>query len=192
MINENFIYLAIIFNSVAGLSYLVDTIRGKVQPNRVTWFLWALSPLIAFAAEITQGVGLVSLITFLAGFMPLLIFLASFINKKSHWKLTRFDFLCGGLSLIGLFLWYLSKSGDVAILFSIFADLLAGIPTLRKAYNAPETESARAYSLTAVGSGITLLTLTSWTFANYAFPVYLFILDLILFVLIYFKVGKRR
>src|SRR5918992_4551489 len=32
--------------ALGALSYLIDTLKGKVQPNKVSWFVWALAPLI--------------------------------------------------------------------------------------------------------------------------------------------------
>lgn len=84
MLNENFVILGAVIAAIGSLSYLIDTIKGKAKPNRVTFFLWTLAPMIAFAAEIKQGVGMQSLITFMVGFSPLLIFLASFTNKKEN------------------------------------------------------------------------------------------------------------
>ncbi|MEK7096738.1 MAG: hypothetical protein AAB859_00300, partial [Patescibacteria group bacterium] len=71
MINENFIYLGILLNSIGSISYIIDTVKGKVKPNRVTFFLWALAPLIIFFSEIKQGVGMQSLLAFVVGFWPL-------------------------------------------------------------------------------------------------------------------------
>jgi hypothetical protein len=55
MLDSHFVILGAILNVIGGLSYLIDTIKGKAKPNRVTWFLWALAPLIAFTAELKQG-----------------------------------------------------------------------------------------------------------------------------------------
>ena len=77
MINANFVFVGVFFQSIGGLSYLIDTVRGKIKPNKVSWFLWSLAPLIAFAAEVKQGVGIQSLTTFIVGFVPLIIFIAS-------------------------------------------------------------------------------------------------------------------
>ncbi|MEK7060948.1 MAG: hypothetical protein AAB931_00325, partial [Patescibacteria group bacterium] len=121
MINENFAYLGIIIVSLGGLTYFYKTLKGEVQPNRITWILWALAPLIAFAAQIKQGVGIQSWITFVYGFVPLLVLLASFINKKSYWKITKLDLVFGFLSLVGLILWQITGVGNVAIAFSIMA-----------------------------------------------------------------------
>src|SRR5580700_5738198 len=116
MINQNFVIIGAIIAAFGSVSYIVDTVKGKVKPNRVSFLLWSFAPLIAFVAELQQGVGLQSLMTFVVGFLPLTIFIASFVNKKAEWKLTCFDFTCGALSLIGLALWYLTKSGNVAII----------------------------------------------------------------------------
>jgi len=141
MINQNFIYLGALIFFFGSIEYFVETIQGKVKPNRVTWFLWGLAPIIAFIAQINQGVGLQSLLTFMVGFIPILILFASFINKKSYWKLQKLDFICGSLSIIGLIIWQVTKVGNIAILFSIIADFLAGWPTTVKSYNHPETEN---------------------------------------------------
>ena len=118
MFSSNLVIVGVIISFAGGLSYLLDTIKGKAKPNRITYLLWTIAPLIAFFAEIKQGVKIQALTTFMVGFMPLLIFIASFVNKKAEWKLGRFDYICGGLSFIGLILWYLTKSGNIAIIFS--------------------------------------------------------------------------
>ena len=77
MINENWIYLGTAIGAAGAAVYLRDTLRGTTQPNRVTWLLWAVAPLLASAVELNEGVGLRVLPTFMVGFMPLLIFIAS-------------------------------------------------------------------------------------------------------------------
>ena len=50
MIDERFVYLGVILSIYGSLSYLIDTVKGKVRPNRISWLFWALAPLIAFFA----------------------------------------------------------------------------------------------------------------------------------------------
>ncbi|MEN9328417.1 MAG: hypothetical protein RI947_1225 [Candidatus Parcubacteria bacterium] len=191
MINEQFVIVGAVLNFIGGISYLIDTLKGKVKPNKVTWFLWALAPLIAFAAEIKQGVGIQALMTFTVGFNPLLIFIASFVNKKSQWKLTSLDYICGVLSILGIILWLATDVGDVAILFSICADALAAVPTIIKAYNEPKTESYMPFLGGMLAAGLTLLTITQWNIAHSAFPLYIFIINIFMVVLIMFEPGKH-
>jgi len=130
--------------------------------------------------------------TFSVGFVPLLIFIASFFNKKAVWKLGTLDYICGALSIVGLVLWLVTKVGNIAIIFSILADALAAIPTIIKSYRAPESESYSVYLAGWINGGITLLTITSWNFATWGFPVYILVLNFLLFILIKFRLGKRK
>ncbi|PJA55688.1 hypothetical protein CO165_02230 [Candidatus Roizmanbacteria bacterium CG_4_9_14_3_um_filter_33_18] len=190
MINQNFIYFGALIFFLGSIDYFVETIKGKVKPNRVTWFLWGLAPMIAFSAQIKQGVGLQSLLTFMVGFVPFLILSGSFINKKSYWKIKKFDLICGFFSIIGLILWQITKIGNIAILFSIIADFIAGWPTFVKSFKFPETENYLIYLGNAIFALLTLLTIKVWSFEYYSFSLYLFVITLIIAVFIKFKVKK--
>lgn len=190
MINEKFVLFGAFLNLIGSTTYAFNTYKGKTKPNRVTWFLWALAPLIAFAAQFDEGVGWASLMTFMVGFGPLLIFITSFVNRKAYWKITKLDIACGIISILALILWLVTGTGIIAICFSIFADLIAGIPTLVKAFNEPETEHHSVFRNGAISAAITLLTIKEWKFANYGFALYILLICLVLYVLIRFKVGK--
>ena len=174
MIDAHFAILGALITVTGNAVYAVDTVRGNTQPNRVSWTLWMLAPLIGFAAEVTQHVGLQSLLTFAIGFGPLLVVCASFLDPKAYARVTLFDVLCGALSLVALLAWAVTGTGDVAIFFAIMSDFFGAVPTLRKAYRAPESEHAVAFLGGVAGSVITLLTIKSsdWSFASWGFPVY--------------------
>ena len=191
MISEKFVLLGALLSLLGTLSYICDTIKGTTKPNRVSWFLWTLAPMLAFSAELKEGVGLRSLMTFMAGFMPLLVFLASFVNKKSFWKIERLDVACGFLSLVGLVLWLITKHGFFAISFAIMADALAAVPTLLKSFKDPESESYLAFAGGGISAFITLLTIKNWTYANYGFPIYILLICLSFVLLIRFRIGVR-
>ncbi len=191
MLNQNFVIVGTIIGAIGVLAYLVDTVKGKVKPNRVSFLLWSIAPLIAFAAQINQGVGLESLMTFSTGFLPLTVFIASFVNKKAEWKLTKFDLFCGVLSIAGLILWLITKVGNLAIAFSILADGLAALPTITKAYKYPGTEIAWPWIATSFGVILTLLTLDTLTFANSGFIIYILIVNTIIFSLVQFRIGEK-
>lgn len=191
MINENFIFLGTGISILAMLSYLRDTLRGKTKPNRVTWGFWASVPMLAFFAQLEQGVGLQALTTFMFAFNPLLIFCASFVNKNAYWRLGKLDYICGGIALAGLVLWLLTGEGILAIIFSIGADFVASFPTMRKAFIEPETENANPFLAAILVSFITLLTIQTWTVAYFAFPLYILLNNAILYPLIRFKLGPK-
>ena len=145
MINENWIYLGTAIGAAGAAVYLRDTLRGTTKPNRVTWLLWAVAPLLATAVELDEGVGLRALPTFMVGFMPLLIFIASFHNSAAVWKVRRIDYACGVVSVVGTVVWLVTRNGVLAISAAIAADFLAGVPTLMKSWTHPETETVHSY-----------------------------------------------
>ena len=191
MLPSYFVVIGTLIGAVGAIAYLVDTIKGRVKPNRVSFLLWSIAPLIAFAAQIKQGVGLEALMTFSTGFLPALTLAASFSNKEAEWKLTKFDLFCGFLSVVGLALWQITKVGNVAIFFSILADGLAALPTIVKAYKYPDTELAWPWIATSCGVLLTILTLKELSFANSGFIIYIFIVDAIIFSLVQFRIGER-
>lgn len=191
MIDERFTIIGSVIAIIGGLSYLVATIKGKVKPNKVSFLLWSFAPLIAFAAQMKEGVSFfLALITFVAGIEPLSIFIASFFNKKAEWKINGLDLACGAMSILGLILWQITKTVNIAILFSILADGMASLPTLIKSFKHPETELAWTYFTTVISAVITLLAVKEYTFANIGFTVYLLVVCLIISLLVQFKLGK--
>ena len=187
MIPESFAVVGAIVGSLGGFYYLYETIIGRVKPNRVTWLLWGLFPMIIFVAQRAQGVEGLSWVSFAAGLTPLLILLASFVNKQAYWETERRDYYLMAGAIAGIVLWALTDDPNLAILFSLGADVLAAVPTLLKAYRHPQTESWIAYAISTVGFGISILAIPSFTFENAAFVGYIFLLNGLLAVL-----GTRR
>ena len=158
-------------------AYVKETLRGNTKPNRVTWFLWSVAPLIATSAAIFKGVKLSVLPVFMSGFGPFLVLLASFISKKSYWKLKSFDYLCGACSILALIFWGITKEPNSAILFAVVSDALAAIPTLIKSWKYPETETVGAYTTGLFNAFTSFFAMKTWSFAEMAFPFYLVIVS---------------
>jgi hypothetical protein len=191
VISENWIYLGTAIGAAGALVYLRDTLRGTTQPNRVTWLLWAVAPLLAAAVELNQGVRLQALPTFMVGFMPLLIFIASFHNSAAVWKVRRMDYVCGAVSVVGTIVWLVTRNGVLAISAAIAADFLAGLPTLFKSWTHPHTETVHSYAGALISMVILLLTVEHWTFDVVAFPLFVACMATVETVVIGFELGPR-
>jgi hypothetical protein len=186
------VFLGAVLSLLGSADYIINTIKGKTKPNRVSWLIWAISPIIGTIAAISNGVTWAILPTFMAGFGPLLVFIVSFFNKKSYWKLGGGDYLCGALAIIALILWGVTKDPNVAIFFSIVADLLAAIPTLIKAWRHPETESGLIFILAELNQITGFIAMKEWSFSESAFGVYLFTINICLITAIYRKKIMQR
>jgi hypothetical protein len=163
--------------SLGGLYYLYETILGRTRPNRITWLLWGIFPMVIFVAQRAQGVESLSWTSFAAGFMPLLIFAASFLNRKAYWRSEPRDYYLMAGAVLGIVLWAITDRPNLAILFSLLADLLAGLPTLIKAFRHPRSESWIAYAISTFGFGLSLLSVQVHTFEQTVFVAYVFLLN---------------
>lgn len=191
MIDQNWVFLAVAINLVGACIYAYSVVKGKTRPNRVTWFVLSFAPILAFAAMMAQGVSFrESVFTLETGISPLIIFISTFFAKQPKWQITKFDLICGALSIIGFALWIILREGNVAIVFAIAADGLAFLPTLVKAFRYPETESPWAFMMGMIAAVIALAILTTHDFKHLAFPLYILIADALATLFIYFKFGK--
>ena len=178
MIDPHFVFLAAAIGLTGTIRYAIATLRGRTSPNRVTWALWAAAPLIGFFAQLDSDVGLPAVSTLTIGVGPLLVLIASFINRRGTVRLSAFDLGCGAVAVLSLIIWLGLDQAPLAVVFAVLADAVGAVPTVRKAWADPQSENTLFYVLVGVNGTITLLTLTQWVPATWAFPGYLVLLSL--------------
>ena len=184
MIDPQFVYLAAAISFIGIFIYAISTLKGKTKPNRVTWVLWTVIPLITFFAQLSEGVGAAAIFSLAYALGPLCVVIASFLNKHAYWHLNTFDYLCGVISLLALLLWAVTGNALLAIVFSILADFVAGLPTLRKSFREPATENSSAYIAGILSAGLTLFTLQSFAPTHSLFAFYILGNSLLLYLTI--------
>lgn len=192
MINANFVYLGSLLSLAGAALYIRDTWRGETAPNRVTWSLWALEPILAYVLERQAHVGRAAIWTLVLGCVPLVVLAASLHDPKSVWRIGRFDMVCGVISVVGFIVWIVSGEHTVAFVSFVAADAVAGLPTLRKSIVEPHTETAWNFAASALAAVITLLTLTSFTTAGALFPLSVLVMNTTIALFIITKVGARH
>jgi hypothetical protein len=180
-----------VVNFAACLNYVRAILKGEATPNRVTWFLWALVPLIAAAAQLRAGVGISTLVVLSVGLGPACVVLASFVRGSGLWNLGPFDYACGACALAALALWAVTGEPVTAIALSILGDFAAALPTLRKAWLKPETENRSTYLISFAGMILGIFSVTEATFAGYAFNAYLVAASAALVLILYFPRGGK-
>ncbi len=182
------VFMGAAANIYGSLLYIKYVVRGDTKPNRVSWLMWSIAPLIATAAEFSDGVRWAVLPVFLSGFTPIMTLIASFFNPNAYWKITRFDYYCGFFSLLALVLWGITKEPVIAIVFAIVSDFFATIPTLIKAWRYPETESGSTYWGGLVSALTGFFAIQAWIFSAYAFLMSIMVQN----SLILFAIYRRR
>lgn len=182
------VILSFFIGVLGAVPYIRDTISGKTKPNRVTWFFWGAAPILGTFAAISSGADMwASVRVFLAGFLPLLVFISSFVNPKSYWKLGKFDFACGAVAAVGIGFWIFASSPQLAILFLASADLVASLPTLKKIWTNPETETGTIYISSFISALLIIPSIPVWNIENSAFQIYLLVVNGFMLVGVYRK-----
>ena len=137
-----YVYILFVIVAFFGLlPYIKQIISKKVRPNLVGWAMWSLAPLIAFAAQIKNGGGIETITTLSVGLVPLIVIVAALLAHSYVKQYTTTDAACFVFAVTGLILWRITKQPDLAIAFSIAADLFAGVPTMLHAYRKPLEEN---------------------------------------------------
>lgn len=186
------IIIAVVLRLVSGATYALAVVKGRAKPNPVTWFFWALTPMIVFVAQMVEQVGWDSATTLALGLSPLIIFIISLKNNWNRSHFTPSTLACAVLAAIGIVLWRITDDPNLAIAFSILADIFGSIPTVLKAYKQPKSEVATPYLLSMASMVITLLAITEWSMASAAFPIYIFLINFVIFSLTKFELGLRK
>lgn len=180
-------YTSVLIQLIGVSFYIRDMFRGTTKPNRISWIIWALGPIIGAWLQWQAGAGLSVLPVFMAGFNPILVVIASFIIKEGYWKITKLDIMCGIIAIFALLLWIVTQSFVISILFAIVSDFLASVPTLIKSWKFPETETSSAYIGGIIANILGLFIIKNWIFSIYSFGLYLVAINLVIVFSIYRK-----
>lgn len=181
MIPEYFAYISIPIALISISLYIKDILLGKVKPNKITWLFWGVAPIIGSFIGYKSGVSTPLLVTtFMSGFGCILVFLVALFHKNAYWEITPFDSMCGVISAVAIIIWLITKNGVLSLVFALFADLAAGIPTMIKAWKHSDTETSAPYALGILNVLITFFVIEDVSFINFAFPAYLLVTNSII------------
>ena len=161
--------LAGIISLSAYAPYILSILRKETKPNRASWIIWAIvSTIIALSyREAGASYAFLAPVGYVIG--STIVFIFSIRHGVGGW--TPFDRKCLIGAAISLVLWKIFDSPMSALLINLLINLLGTLPTARKAWYQPETESNVAWSLFSLGSIVNLFAVENWTFSMAVYPV---------------------
>ena len=163
--------IASIIGFIGYIPYFRDIFNGKTKPHIFSWFAWGISAGIVFFAQIAKGAGPGAWVTGLTAIACVSIAVLAFFRGEKN--ITRIDWISFVSALLGVVFWQLTNDPLTAVLLVTIADILAFIPTIRKAYEKPREETASTYFLNALKYAISLIALQSLNFTTFLYPAYL-------------------
>lgn len=186
---ETFAIIAGILAFIGNIPYLIDTIKGKIQPHPYTWGIWSIVSLVTFFGMLEKGAGWGALPTGIAEGFTIIIFLVSL--KYGFKNINRKDTIYLAVALLSLIPWVVTKDPTLSVVTVVCIDAIAFIPTLKKAYKNPHSEETLLYEMNFFRHTLTLMSLSSYNIATTFHSAVMIIANSLMVVLITRR-GKNK
>lgn len=188
MTKEILVIVASLFALVGNIPYLRDVIKGKVRPHPYTWFIWTIVSCVVFFGQLAKGAGIGAIPTAVSEVFTLVIFLLSLkYGFKNPPKIDKYFLF---IAILGLIPWILTKDPTISVIIVVSIDLIAFVPTLRKTYLHPKSETPLLYGTNTLRHSLALGALGSYNIATMLHSVVMIIINSIMVIFIKFCKEK--
>lgn len=161
--------IAVILTFVGYVPYVRDILKGKTHPHIYSWFLWGLITIIIFALQMSDHAGPGAFVTLTAGVLCFFVLVLGIKFGKKD--ITKLDTYLLVLTLIAVCVWLFAKQPLFSVILATLADLLAFIPTVRKSWNKPFSETLAHYQINSFRFILAILALSHYTVITALYPV---------------------
>jgi len=161
---EILVFIAVILAIIGNVPYLRDVIQNKIQPHPYTWLVWSIVSAVTFFGQVVKGGGIGSIPTGVAEVFTIIIF---FFSLRYGFKnIVKRDTYFLIIALLGLIPWALTNDPTLSVITVVSIDVVAFIPTLRKTWYRPESETPILYFMNVSRHVLTLLSLQTYNIAT--------------------------
>lgn len=151
--------------AIAGnLPYLWDILKGRVKPHPYTWLVGAIVSGTVFFGILAKGAGIGALPIAVSEIFTIIIFLFSL--KYGFKGITNTDKIFLAVALVGLIPWFFTSDPTLSIVIAVGIDLVSLVPTFRKTWAHPSTETPILYGSNMVRHILVLLSLQTYNLAT--------------------------
>jgi len=181
-----FAALAVIFELGAYVPYLKDIFAGKTKPHVYTWLIWALTTGTAAAGLWYGGGGYGAVSQTILAVLTFLLFVLSL--KYGTKNITVSDTSVLFLALCAIAVWRFLNNPLLAVLMVTAIDAFGYLPSFRKCFAEPWSESLNTWVMFTAGALLSLLAVSQY---NMLTTVYLAVTVLSNIVLISICLFRR-
>ena len=168
---EIFAIVSALLILAAAPPYVINTLRGKTRPERVTWLIFSVLGLIAFISQLGLGASWSLVFSGLDTAASILVLSLSIKHGVGgHTKLDTAALVIAG---IGVIIAIVAKAPIVSLLGVILADLSGMALTIKKTYLHPESETTVSWLLVGTASLFGLLAVGRFSYGILLYPFYL-------------------
>ena len=156
--------------AIAFIPFIRGTIQGWVVPNRASWIVWFVQDVLIASSAIMAGVGPAAVMPVIWGLGATIMLILS-VTKGTRGAFTGLEKASLVLSGLGILLWAMTGAPRLALVASVSAVCIGGVPTLVKAWVKPWTETMSGWLLMILGTVFSSLAIQRWTFDSGFLPV---------------------
>lgn len=171
---------------VAYLPYIYSIFQGKTKPSRSSWWIWSLVGLVILLSYYSAGARNTIWVPAVFFVCPLIVAILS-IKYGANSKFDWLDIISIVLTTSSLIIWSFFRLAIITLSFNIFLDFIGFLPTFRKSYHEPSSENKFTWILFFLGSILNLIALEKYSFSIGLYPIYMFVMDLIMISLLFIK-----
>ena len=181
-------YFSALLSVIAVFPYIYDILKGKTKPERASWFIWTVLGSIAFFSQLEKGA---TNSLWMVGTSTLCVLIVSILSIKfGSGGFAKRDKISLLIATLGILLWFFTKEAAIALIITIFVDLVGSSLTIIKSYEDPESETISTWILAFISGIFAALSVGEWSFILLVYPLYIFLANFS--VVIAITLGKRR
>ncbi|MFO0743834.1 MAG: hypothetical protein U0469_02155 [Candidatus Paceibacterota bacterium] len=192
MFNQQYQILFTILSTIVGIycfiPYISDIFKGKTKPHLYTWFIWTILQTVGVLAMLNAGAKLGVLSLAFGAILCFFIFILSFFYGTKNIKL--FDKICLMGALIAVIIYFFLNNPFWSVIVVTITDLVGFLPTIRKSFEEPETETFSTYFFSSLSSLFALGALSYFSLTTSVYLISLFLSNGVCAGIILFRKKK--
>lgn len=150
--------------------YWRDILRGNTTPNRASFLVWTVLGVIIFASSFAGGARETLFVPGILTVSTIVTLVLSIKHGEGGWDVVDRIALCG--AAVGITLWAVTGSADLALLWALASDTFAASPTIKKSWQRPQSEDRIAWTTSFAGNAISIFAATQCDVAHLAQPIW--------------------
>lgn len=168
---EIFALLSVVLILAASPPYIIDILKGKTKPERITWLIFSVLGVIAFISQLLLGASWSLAFSGVDTAASIVILgLSLKFGVGGHTKLDTAALI---IAAIGVFVSIFAKEPIISLFGVILADVSGVALTVKKVYENPDSETTVTWVLVGTASLLGIASISHFTLGVLLYPAYL-------------------
>lgn len=177
-----FLVLSTLLPLYSPVPYIRSILAGATRPHRTTRLVYLVIGILTTLSLLVSGDRVALWISAVSLLQAIVLFFLGLKYGMGGWA--KMDIACLILAIAGIIAWQTTDNPLFGLYFGIGADFMGTVPTLIKTWRNPSSEEPTFYILDATAGVFNMLALTNWAVGDFAYPLYLFLVNALVALLV--------